>query len=275
MTSTRPVVLLVILAVAGVAFAPAASGAVATELGDADRPAVENIDAMDENDSANESDSSNASVSAFMQSNAAQAEHTVESRMFDAAFENAANQSRADVVGDRTVVLEDRVDELEAERDELRADENLSQPEHQARLTRLTVELASLDRSIERAEHRANESGVDGERLGALRSNASELAGPDVAETARGLAGVDDRPGAGQPTDDRASPGQSGGDGDSGPPDERPSDGDASSEEREGSPADDAGADESDDVDADESDDAKADEESDADGGPPDDVAGG
>lgn len=275
MTSTRAVVLLVALAVAGVAFVPAASGAIATGVGDADRPTVGNVDAS-ENDSPDEN-SSNASVSAFMQSNAAQAEHTVESGMFDAAFENAANESRADVVVDRTVVLENRLDALEAERDELRADENLSQPEHQARLTRLTVELASLNQSIERAEHRANESGVDGERLAVLRSNASNLAGPDVAETARGLAGIDAHPGAGPPADGQSAADQPGAnDGDSGPSDERPSDRDVPNEERDGSPADDA--DESDDGDAD--DESSADSQAatnssdDAGGGPPDDVSG-
>lgn len=281
MTSTRAVVLLVILAVAGVAFAPVASGAVATGIGDADRPAVADVDATSEDtsddDSPTENDSSNASVSAFMQSNAAQAEHTVESRMFDAAYENAANESRADVVVDRTAVLEDRVDALEAERDELQADENLSEPEHQARLTRLTVELASLNQSIDRAEHQANESGVDGERLGVLRSNASDLAGPDVAETARGLAGVDAHPGAGPPAD--GHPGAN--DGDPGPPDERPSDRDGPSEERDGSPADekdDANTDENDDADADEASSAESqaatNSSDDAGGGPPDDVPG-
>ncbi|AXR83196.1 hypothetical protein [Natrarchaeobaculum sulfurireducens] len=279
MTSTRAVALLVILAVAGVAFAPAASGAVATGIGDADQPAVADGAATSEDESPSENGSSNASVSAFMQSNAAQAEYTVESGMFDAAFENAANESRADVVVDRTAILEDRVDALEAERDELQTDGNLSEPEHQARLTRLTVELASLNQSIDRAEHRANESGVDGERLGALRSNASALAGPDVAETARGLAGVDGHPGASPPADERSSSGQSAAqsganDDDSGPPEERPSDRDVPNEEREGSPTDDA--DETDGADADEESSAEqaGNSSTDVGGGPPDDAPG-
>lgn len=188
MTTTRMAAVLVVVAVAGLAVAPALGGAAAVPTQDGDEGDV----------SASNESESNATVSAVMQANAAEAEHAVESGMFDAAFETADNESRAALVADHTDDLEADLEALREERETLRerADE-LSPSVYQARMTRLAVEISSLERAIDRTEPKANATGVGRERLETLRENATELAGPDVAAAARGVPGFGEHPGAG------------------------------------------------------------------------------
>lgn len=191
MTTTRSVALIAALAVVGLTIAPLASGAVASAFTAAET-------------GQSETETTNASVGTLMQASAADTSNTVESGMFEAAYENADNDSREAVVRDRTAELEERLATLEAERDALAEQRgNLSRGEYRSRMAKLTVEIASLERSIERTEHRAAEVGVGESRLAALRENAaairrnaSERAGPGTATVARGLTG-DDSPGAG------------------------------------------------------------------------------
>ncbi|WP_124177778.1 hypothetical protein [Natrarchaeobius halalkaliphilus] len=151
------------------------------------------------------------SVSSFMQSSAADAESTVESGLFETEYESAANDTRADLVRDRTDDLEERLAALQAEREELRENAtNLSSAEYNARITRLSVEVASLEQSVDRTIPRANETGLESDRLDELRANASELAGPEVATIARGVAGFDRQPGGPSTDGDDGVPGQSG-----------------------------------------------------------------
>lgn len=195
---------LVLVVVSGFVLATAVTAAVASPGGDAPFSGPSAV-----LQSSNESDASNATVSTFMQASAADAEHGVESGLFESAYENADADARADVVRDRTDDLEARLAALEAEREELAA-ADLSPPERRARMVQLSVEIARLERSIERTERRANEAGVDEDRLETLRSNASELAGSEVAAVARGLSGFDDHPGGDQAAGSDSSPGQSG-----------------------------------------------------------------
>lgn len=203
MTTTRSVALLVLVAVVGLLVAPVASGTV--------------VGAFTDEDAESEP---NTTVSTFMQASAADAENTIDEGMFEAKYESADNESREAIVLERTNELEERLEELEAERTELRERKDELHPgEYQARMTQLTVEIKSLERSIDRTEQRAAETGVDDGRLAELRENASALTGPEVAEIARGI-GADGIPGNGPP-DDRGS-GNGNGNGDDGkgnPPD--------------------------------------------------------
>ncbi len=147
-------------------------------------------------------------IGSFMQVSAAQTSGEVDRGMFGASFDQAA---------DREQVIQDRIDELEAEYDDLeaRADslDNASddrpEPARQAQLLRLAVQLDSFNQSVTDAETRAEAAGVDVDQLEELRTNASELAGPEVAEIAQGLAGIDspghadeERPGGPDEADD-------------------------------------------------------------------------
>lgn len=138
-------------------------------------------------------DSMGERLSGFMQSSAADAEDGVEGGMFDAAYERAdGDRDREAVVDDRIDRLEQRLTAAEAEYDELRERANESNGTvYAAELTRLTVEIASLERSIDHTESRATDTGVDADRLAALRANASALGGQEVAATAQGLPGID------------------------------------------------------------------------------------
>lgn len=192
MITTRSVALLVLVVVVGLTVAPIASGAVVDAFAD---------DAEDE-----ESEPS-ATVSTFMQASAADTENTVDSGMFEAKYENADNESRADIVNERATELEERLTALEAERDALRENrDDLHRGEYQSRMAKLAVEIRSLERSIEGTERRANETGIDDDRFAELRGNAAALNGPDVEKAARGLGVVGGIPGS--PPDDRGNQGE-------------------------------------------------------------------
>lgn len=223
MIPTRTVVLLAV-AVVGLSIAPVAAGAVAgtfvetetgtqAELGvDADVVAATGTDV----DSA-----ANTTVATFMQSSAADAQRSVEAGMFDAEYERADDEERADLIANRTDDLADRLERLEAERAELRdrSNGNLSTGEYQARMGELTAEIAALEREIEHTKPRAEAVGVGSDRLETLERNASSLAGPDVAATAQGLGlgASGDVPGGG-PTGSSGGPNEAPGQADDGLP---------------------------------------------------------
>ncbi|WP_254522593.1 hypothetical protein [Natrinema caseinilyticum] len=207
MTPTRPIALLAVFAVVGLTVAPLASGAVANpflqaEAGDS------------------ETATPNASVGTLMQASAADAESTIDSGMFEAAYDRAANENRPAVVRHRTAELESQITELEAERAQLENQrENLSQGAYKARMAKLAVEIASLERSIDRTERRAADVGVSEDALETLRENAtsirqaaSEQAGPGIAALARGLSGNGGLPGfTPEPPDERGQSDGTGG----------------------------------------------------------------
>lgn len=175
MTASRTVVLVVLVAVTGMTIAPIAGAA------------VDGFASTDD-----ESSSMGANVSAFMQSSDAATDSSVESSLFENSYDHSNADRQHVVVENRIDQLEERYEALEAEKAALGEERgNLSETAYEARMTSLTVQLASLDRAIDGAEHRANETGVDTDRLAELRANASELSGPEVAEIASELAGVD------------------------------------------------------------------------------------
>lgn len=192
MATTRSVALLVavtVVAVAGLTVAPVASGALASTISD---------DAEPEQDDDGES----PSVGEAMQVSAADAETSVDSEMFNATYGAADNETRGTLVLERTDDLEDRLADLRAERDELEEQrDELNVGEYQARMSQHTVQIQALEREIDRTTERANETGVDTERLDELRGNASELAGGEVANIAQRLAGITESPGQGLPAE--------------------------------------------------------------------------
>ncbi|WP_408959312.1 hypothetical protein [Natrinema sp. 74] len=211
MTTTRSVAVLVALAVVGLTVAPLASGAV-----------VSSFTAAETGQS--ETATTNASVGTLMQASAADTKNAVETGMFDAAYETADNESRAEVVRDRTATLEAQLDGLKADRAELRnQSEKLSRGEYRARMAKLTVEIASLERSIERTERRAAEVGVSEDRLAELRNTAATMrkntasnAGPGAAAVARGLSKRNGPPDGAGPPDAHGPPSSTPGNGQNG-----------------------------------------------------------
>lgn len=231
MTTIRSVALLVALVV-GLTVAPLASGAVVNPFAE---PAT----------GQSEANSTNASVGTLMQASAADAESSVETGLFEVAYENADNESRTAILTQQTAKLESQLVELEAERERLQAErENgtISKGAYQSRMAKIAVEIASLERSIERTEQHADEAGVGQERLAALRANAvdaredaSERAGPQAGDVARGLANGGGPPDKAGSPEDRGPDGQSAGNG----PDDEPaagSDGKPSGNGSDGKP---------------------------------------
>lgn len=156
--------------------------------------------------SGNASNASNASlgatISAFMQASAADAQGSVDNGMFAAEFNSTEDpEARAGLVTGRAKALEMRVERLRAERAELLddSDGNVTVAER-AKAARLASRIESLERAINQTEHAAQVAGVNTTRLDELRSNASQLAGPEVAALATGLVGNGNAPpGAGPP----------------------------------------------------------------------------
>jgi len=168
----------------------------------------------------------NATVSTVLQSSAADTQNAIGEGLFEAEYDTADAEHQSSVVTDRTEQLETQLADLETEREELREHEDeLSNGQYQARMATLSAEMAGLERSIDRTKPRAAESGADQERLETLQTNASELAGPDVAAVARETPGQERIPGEGLPDDGDTGPPDNGdagppGDGDdTGPPD--------------------------------------------------------
>ncbi|WP_265110121.1 hypothetical protein [Halosolutus halophilus] len=187
MSSRRAVALLVLATVVGLTIAPIGSGAVAS--------------AITEDESSDETET-NTTVSTFVQASTADAENSIEEGMVEARYETADNETKAEIVAERTDELEDSLEDLETEREALRDQrDEMSHGQYQARLARLTVEIIGLEQAIEKNGPRAAETGVDEERLRTLKNNASELAGKEVAEMARGMVGPDRVPGQGPPDD--------------------------------------------------------------------------
>lgn len=140
----------------------------------------------------------------------------------------ATNESAAGVVAAEVDALDERLAELDAELRELeRAHENgtMSDGEYRARLARLHAEQRALQRQINQTGSVARQlpaaaleaRGVDVTAIETLRSQASELTGPEVAAVARDIAGENAGKGMGGPPE-RAGPSAFGENRTGGPP---------------------------------------------------------
>lgn len=179
MNSARSVPLLVAILLVGLAVSPVASGTFASA----------GVD-----DASNEQREADVErgVTAFMQSSAADTATTVESEMFEARYEAADDETRERLVDERVDELAARYETLERERELLRdRGDELSTPQYQARMTRLTVEIAALERSIAQTKPVAadNEVGVD--RLESLESDVAALGGEQIAAVATEVVGFE------------------------------------------------------------------------------------
>lgn len=181
MTATRvwisTFLLMVGLAIAPVAGAALADGAFAVQNDDGDTT---------------EESTMGEEVSTFMQASSADASEGIEHGMFEAAYENADEDERETLLRDRTEAFASKYERLAATQEELeeRRDE-MNPMAYRARMTRLVVQLSALESSVNETEPRAKAAGIDTDRLDEIRENARNLSGPEVAEIATGLAGID------------------------------------------------------------------------------------
>ncbi|UTF54492.1 hypothetical protein [Natronosalvus rutilus] len=182
MTATRTVVCLVAVAVVGLLVAPAvaATGGLVSLASESESTTAENSSTMGEE------------VSTFMQASSVSTTHAVDDGMFEAAFQNASEEQRAALIAERTDEHNSTLADLKEEYRTLQEQKDELHPgEYNVRMARLTVELASVDDSINHTERRAADAGVNTTAIQTLRGNASELAGPEVAERAKQIAGID------------------------------------------------------------------------------------
>lgn len=159
-------------------------------------PALSTSASAAQDGAANDSNASNASfgasVSGFMQASAADAEGEVEDGMFDARFENASEERRKNLVKGRAGNLDQRLDQLREQRAELlNSTDGEPSVADRAKAARLAARIDALEESINSTSVAAERAGVNVAVLDELRQNASNLTGPEVAELARGLAGMD------------------------------------------------------------------------------------
>ncbi|AFZ71985.1 hypothetical protein [Natronobacterium gregoryi] len=190
MTTTRTVALLAVVAVVGLAITSVAAGAVANSSTSVEPDASE----------------SNATVGTVMQMTAADAEHSIESQLFDVSYEQSPEERRADLVADRTTALESEVERLESEQAALRdlQETNETPTAYQARMAKLAVEINALEHEIERTKPRAAATDLGKDRLETLERNTSGLVNAEVNAVARSVPGLDRQSGGvamGPPTD--------------------------------------------------------------------------
>ncbi|WP_050051527.1 hypothetical protein [Halostagnicola sp. A56] len=206
MSGSRGILIVVLIAVVGLAIAPLATAGFAdpfdgptnafdSEIDDetGDRPASAAGHATQaDTESAENGDSPGTNVSTFMQSSAAETETAVDIGIFNASYENADDQARKSIVTQRAGTLEDRVAELEAERERLESNEDEMNPvAYDARMTRLAVQISALEKSVSTVEQHATDIDADVPALEELHSSATSLRTPDVTEAADGLIGID------------------------------------------------------------------------------------
>jgi hypothetical protein len=161
----------------------AAAGPLAPATG-GQQPAADGADATAQNSS---NASMGAEVSAFMQASASDANASVDEGMFAAEW-NQSNASADALVDRRANALESRIAALQNQKERLLAKQDqLNEVAYTARMSALAARIDALQNAIDSTSARAERAGVNTTRLNELRSNASELAGPEVAAVARNL----------------------------------------------------------------------------------------
>jgi hypothetical protein len=210
--------------------------------GDAPIPADEHVENEGANASENGSVGPGAMLSGIVGVGKAEIEGEIEERAFGIRIANAtSNESKAGVVAEEVRALRDRLAELREEKQELqeaRQNDSITGDQYKARLAALNTRAQSVTRLTNRTESAARElpadvlreKGVNVTAIQALRGNASELAGPEVAAIARQIAGPDAGKSLGRGPNTTGPPGLNGSD--VGPPDRN---GSASPPDRNGS----------------------------------------
>lgn len=173
----------------------------------------------------NESAASNesnlgAQVSSFAQASAADANGSVDITMWEAAVNESDDPE--DDVDNRTDALLDRLDRLENRSAALEAmleNGTIDQHVYDARASAIRTQIENIRYAINHTVETANRTGVavNETKLNQLRTNASNMTGPEVSALARNITDAPrGPPGDRGPPDDR---GPDGNDSDGGPPD--------------------------------------------------------
>lgn len=200
-------VTLALVAVLGAVSVSAAGSFGATPVDVGDSSSLMDTDATPPNES---NASMGAEVSAFMQASAADANGSVDEGMFAAKWNNSTASPEA-LVNARANALENRLDALERQKQQLmERKDSMSQVAYEAQLTRIAAQINAVETALNGTATRAQNAGVNPERLHELRERAGNLTGPEIAALARNLsAGVG--PNGGPPDHARGSgtpPGQ-------------------------------------------------------------------
>jgi hypothetical protein len=194
---------LTVASVAGGAFAStfgASNVADVTELNDPDEEPSEQESGQDDSEAESESESApepaddtEQGVNTFMHSSTADTSNAIESEMFEAEYEAASNDTQETLVDERADGLTATLESLEDEREELRENrDELSDPQYQARMTQLTVEITALERSVEQTKPFAADTEVGVDRLDSIQESITDLGGEQIAEVAKGIVGFDE-----------------------------------------------------------------------------------
>lgn len=198
MNRTAPLVVVLALLVAGVAAPVAASLPQAT--GPTDRALQTGTPTPEGNGSA-EPAAPGARFAGVVDVQKAEVESELEGRAFGIRIAQArSNSSKAAVVGDKVAELTSRAEALRERKQELDAaleDGNISHARYRAEVAGLAARIAALERQIDRTEAASAglptdllaSRGVDATAIAKLRNDSRSLAGPDVAEIARTIAG--------------------------------------------------------------------------------------
>ncbi len=156
-------------------------------------PATATLDGgADTNESTEDDPALSDEVSTFMQANTANAAQNVDDGMFDAAYEAADAEERERLIDQRTANHEMALESLSNESAALENGAgNFDDAEYEARKSRLAADLGATDSSMNVTAQRATAENVDAETIQELRAEAADLAGPDVAERAQQMQGID------------------------------------------------------------------------------------
>ena len=145
-----------------------------------------------------------AQLTAFLQSNSAAANDTVENGMWQSAYDRSNGTQRAELVTNRAGSLERRLERLQERNATIeRRYENgsLSEQAYVAQRSRLTAEIAGLQTAVNDTDAAAEQAGVNDSALERLKQSASKLSAQQAASAARGIAGPPVTPGQGPPDD--------------------------------------------------------------------------
>lgn len=140
-------------------------------------------------------------LTAFLQSNSAAANDTVESGMWQSAYNRSNGTERVELVTDRTGSLEQRLGRLQernAALEQRYENGSLSEQAYVAQRSRLVTETERLRTAINDTDTAAEQTGVDDTALERLKQNASELSGRQVSSIARGIVAPPDVAGPGE-----------------------------------------------------------------------------
>ncbi|MFB6165176.1 MAG: hypothetical protein ABEJ31_08460 [Haloarculaceae archaeon] len=131
-----------------------------------------------------------AQLSSFVQANAAEANGSVESGMWRAAFDEPGRPDRAAMVDHRVASLERRLERLRGRLDALAAARDngtLPRGAFVAQASHVTAEIDALEAAVNDTAAAADGADVNAPNLDRLRTQAHEMSGQQVARLARSM----------------------------------------------------------------------------------------